>query len=51
MYTELHCELYFDINLRVQLPHGGSSASMATTQLQLKLPDNFNFKQPDNWLK
>ena len=35
----------------VQLPHGGSGASMATTQLQLKPPDNFDFKQPDNWLK
>jgi hypothetical protein len=24
---------------------------MATAQLQLKPPDNFDFKQPDNWLK
>ena len=47
----LSCIVNYTLILRVQLPHGGSSAGMATTQLQFKLPDNFNFKQPDNWIK
>ena len=40
-----------NIIYRDKLPHGGSGVSMTTAQLQLKPPDNFDFKQPDNWLK